>query len=128
MDSFDFSYWNPLNHQSCVGDANTYQSTFDLNRPDLNYYITVTGNQVLGIDDLDQSQIKLLPNPVGNKLFIDIPEHVEIEAVRVYDINGRMVEKGPDVQTLDISALPSGLYFLNLMTAENSISKKFIKR
>lgn len=127
MDSFDFSWWNPLNNQSCLGDANTYQTTFDLGRPDLNYYITVTGDNVLSIDDLAEEAISIYPNPVQNQLLIDMPAEFKVNEVIVYDINGKVMLKNNSVDNLDVSSFSSGLYFLKISTPGRFISEKFIK-
>jgi hypothetical protein len=127
MDSLDYSWWNPLNNQSCRGDANTYQSTLSLNFPDLNYYITVTGDNVLSIDD-PMEEIVLIINPVQDKLKIDIPAEVKVTEMIVYDINGKIMRRNNSVNNMDVSHFSSGLYFLNLRTIEGQIvTKKFIK-
>jgi hypothetical protein len=125
--SLDYSWWNPLNNQSCRGDANTYQSTFSLNFPDLNYYITVTGENVLSIDDLMEEKVSII-NPVKDILKIDIPIEIKVTKMIVFDINGKTMLKKNSVNNMDVSYFSSGLYFLNLITTDGVMYKKFIKQ
>jgi len=128
MDSFDFSWWNPLNHQSCQGESNTYQTTFDLGRPDLNYYITVTGDHILSIFDIEKSSFSIAPNPVKDNLRIEIPAEMEFNELVVYDINGRIMYENNLIREINVSNFPSGLYFLKVIGPKGSISRKFIKQ
>ncbi len=126
--SSDFSWWNPLNHQSCQGQPNTYQTTVDLNRPNLNYYITVTGDNLLGVDQIDDLDFSISPNPVYNTLNIQQSELHEIVKTQVFDINGKVVLEDDATKTLNVSSFSSGLYFLRLETRHGFATKKFVKR
>jgi len=128
MDSFDFSWWNPLNHQSCQGDPNTYESTFDLSRPDLNYYITVTGDQILGISDIEKFNLTIAPNPVEDYLKIKIPAEIKFDQLVIYDINGQIIYRNGFTRNIDVSKISSGLYFLEVTSPEGSVTRKFIKQ
>ena len=64
------------------------------------------------------------PNPVGQQatLRYALPERQDVE-VRLYDVLGRQVRtvvrgtrEGRQEQTLDVSGLPSGVYFLRLQS------------
>ncbi len=128
MNSNEFSWWNPLNNQSCVGQSNTYQTTIDVNRPDLNYYITVTGENVLGVNDAIEELISIGPNPVGDRLIVRIPESIEVTRMMVYDISGKLMKNMMKTDEIDVSRFPSGLYFLKIMTPNKFISERFIKQ
>ena len=72
-------------------------------------------------------QITLYPNPVKNKLNIDLKyNQSSSDAFKIYDINGRVILGGNltnGLNQINVENLSNGLYIFN---AEN-INQKFIK-
>jgi type IX secretion system substrate protein len=124
MDSFDFSWIKAS--AACIGEF--YQSTFDLGYPDTNYYITVTGDHLLGYDDKNKKTFSIAPNPVREKLTIKMSEAFEFSEILIYDINGKTMLQSNQVGELDLSDFSSGLYFLKVISPKGSISRKFMKQ
>lgn len=83
-----------------------------------------------GILSNDQT-VKLYPNPASNQLVIDIEEVIEEVVMKIYDFQGRMVERKYveylDKETLDVSRLIPGVYSLQLSSEGMFYSSKFIK-
>ncbi len=68
----------------------------------------------------EQGAIKVYPNPVVEKLNVDIPEGTSSSSLLLYDGNGRLVLSQTNVSThneLDLSAQNKGNYFLVFQTA-----------
>ena len=71
-------------------------------------------------------------NPVTN-FHIEIPEFSHV-VINVYDISGRIIDnllngnlaKGTYEMKWDAKALPSGIYFLNLVSSNAQSTKKVI--
>ena len=87
-----------------------------------------TPNPVVGISDLKQQRndIQIYPNPVRDNLQISSSEN--IEELMICDQYGRLVLSPPsENNTIDVSALEPGMYFLIISTEKGQISKKFIK-
>lgn len=99
-------------------------TTFD------NLYIdnfTYEDNPSLSTNDYDfNSSVKIYPNPVKNTLHVS---GSSIETVDVYSINGKhILSQQLSAQTIDVSNLANGMYFVNLKDANgNTAIKKFIK-
>jgi len=75
-------------------------------------------NKALAEDE--QGAIKVSPNPVVEKLNVDIPEGSSGGSLLLYDGNGRLVLSQTNVSThneLDLSAQNKGNYFLVFQTA-----------
>lgn len=77
------------------------------------------------------SGIDLYPNPAKNELFIKKASSVNLENVIIYDVNGRLISKHDasntsGVQTISLSGLSKGLYFVNINSDLASITKKLI--
>lgn len=76
---------------------------------------------VLGIDEqLAGTQLKVYPNPATNTVQVATDNHTQIETVRIVNSLGQEVlmhdAGATEMTTMDISALPSGSYFLEIKT------------
>jgi arabinogalactan endo-1,4-beta-galactosidase len=70
---------------------------------------------------------KVFPNPSSNEITIRNRERF-IDTIQIYDINGRLIKSSATKgysQTIDISSLKSGLYFLKI---NNTEVLKFLKK
>ncbi len=74
--------------------------------------------------------VAVFPNPASHFLTIESPLS-QILCVQVYDNSGRQIseEKNASFYTsLDVSMLPSGLYFMKIKTASGWIERRFQKK
>ena len=76
---------------------------------------------LVGVEEDIHSKIKMYPNPVQNELIIERNgNQVESSTIRIYAITGVLVAEYSDLkpglksQSIDLSHLPSGIYFLNI--------------
>lgn len=77
-------------------------------------------------------QIIIYPNPADNFISVELAG-LNVNATYVmYDIVGRKIDSGilknSEKNSLNISNLPKGLYFLNISDGKNKLSRKFIKQ
>ncbi|MDR0835542.1 MAG: T9SS type A sorting domain-containing protein, partial [Tannerella sp.] len=78
--------------------------------------------------------INIFPNPVENELFIRSEQ--QIEKVVILDISGRVVVSTglttvgvtEHSQSINVSHLPKGLYFVKIFAGNQSITNKIIKK
>jgi hypothetical protein len=82
-------------------------------------------NLATGIQSFPEMNMNVFPNPVGERLFLkaDVP----IEKVEIVDLFGKIVLAQTDVKQLNVSMLPSGVYFLRCLIGEQLAVKKIIK-
>ena len=86
----------------------------------------------LSVDDNILAQVILSPNPTSDILNITLPMDVQIESLKLFDLQGRNV----NVETvfratngqIKVSNLSRGMYILNLKTSVGTITKKVVKR
>lgn len=76
----------------------------------------------LAIDNFKSRQISLYPNPAKNILNISA-EFEPGAAYSITDMSGRIIKTGITENTIDVSALSSGMYNISI----NGINSKFIK-
>lgn len=102
-----------------------------------NLYIAETGaNRVvtfslgaLSIVDNENevSLFNVAPNPTSDFLHFEIDS--EIDSVEVFDVSGNLIikENSMEANSLSVSSLSSGLYFVKITSLDKSQTKKFIK-
>ncbi len=76
------------------------------------------------------SDIRLYPNPVRNRLFVEMNFTSDTQ-IQIYDLSGQLLREidGNSVQNgIDVSTFRSGLYYVRILDGRNVISKKFIKQ
>ncbi|MCL5127438.1 T9SS type A sorting domain-containing protein [Algibacter sp. L4_22] len=87
---------------------------------------------LLGIEeDVLESGVDLYPNPAKTEFFIKKSVSINLEFVIIYDVNGRLiskhdVSKTSGLQTISLSGISKGLYFVNISSDLASITKKLI--
>ena len=96
------------------------------------YYVNVIRENANGIEDILENQITIYPNPAKERIFIETPFH--IESVEITDLSGRNFfsstinnEVSEQNQSLNVSSLPTGIYFVKIMTDKGLIVKKVVK-
>ncbi len=74
-----------------------------------------------------KNDIKIYPNPVATKLFIEVSENAI--GVRIIDMCGKELlnEKQLSTEWIDVSTLRSGMYLLELLYSDKKEVKKFLK-
>ncbi|MDP1726807.1 MAG: T9SS type A sorting domain-containing protein [Bacteroidota bacterium] len=103
------------------------------------------GNSVLYVDNLsfdnlissvsepgsENTIFNLYPNPSSDKITIANTENSEETYIRILNIQGRQMMhsqfQNQNNLELDISALPMGIYFIEVNTESEIVVKKFIK-
>lgn len=75
----------------------------------LTYAITGWDKLVSSIDDpkFDGKSFQIFPNPVSRELFLS-----EVSDIAIYDINGKRIRVARNVQSVDVSDLTAGIYFV----------------
>lgn len=89
------------------------------------YYDT----RVVGIDENKEAiEIKVFPNPATTTLNITTTKEKRMN-YEIIDIQGKAVHPRTNQSTIDVSNLPSGIYFLKTSNSQNEVIdiQKFIK-
>lgn len=126
---------------SWVGPTGSLGTSEDLNNlPVGDYTVTVTdkycgiakltvkiASSAVGIaDNTNENNITLSPNPTNNIFTIHSDQQLTKAAIHLLSINGKIVQQEEDITgtdfKMDISALSSGIYFVEVI-AENKISR-----
>lgn len=107
-----------------VGDDVYVLNMLGLWKRPLNFLTSAVVNQ-----ETDPShKMTLYPNPASEHFFIKSSEPLSISCVHITDAYGRLISSHKDIQeTICISSLPDGFYFVLLETSEGIRVRKLIK-
>lgn len=86
---------------------------------------------ILGIDDVSKNEIQMFPNPVINQL--TIKGNLNLYQIKIFDVIGRIhrtINPINETETINISTLSKGIYFISLINETNNALKvyKIIKQ
>ncbi len=92
--------------------------------------ITYNNNCTVGINELENDgKGALYPNPVSNELFIKSQWYIKQGSFhyKVMNAVGQICMTGIVDKSIDVSALPSGIYIIEINVKDNSFHQKFVK-
>ena len=83
---------------------------------------------ILSTNDVLLLNASVYPNPTSDILYMDV-ENTTINNVSLFDINGKKLETiiMDSNNSVDISLLPKGIYFINISTDVGNTVRKIIK-
>ncbi len=88
------------------------------------------GYSIVGVNDFVELDIGVYPNPVSNNLFID-SKKIKINTIKVLNRIGQTLISKSTISdspnSIDVSELSSGSYYILLETNEGRIAKPFLK-
>ena len=97
--------------------------------PNAHFILSVDGTTLSTNENALDQKIALFPNPSNGIYTIELSAAISIEKVTLNDIFGKQFAVALDSNnTLDITSLQSGVYFLTIQTNEGTASKKLIKQ
>lgn len=81
----------------------------------------------VGLKELEIEELKIHPNPTSNILNIEIDEFA-IDKVEVLSMSGKLLKSTTvNINSIDISNLPNGVYFLKIYTDDHLYLNKVVK-
>ncbi len=119
-------------NQFCIFDVGTFLRCFSNNGDFL--YGNLNGENCFIINstnELEQTAIKIFPNPTQDILNLEYSETIKIEQLKIFDFQGQLIKSlqvENDLSPISISNFPKGVYYLKIETAKSKfVFKKFIK-
>ena len=113
-----------------VGDSfsNAANIYFDYNAPIVTNTTTTT-IATLGTQDFEFSNVfTLSPVPAKNVLTITTKKAVVISSINIYDTLGQLIQVSTNPnETIDVSGLKTGSYFIKIVSDKGTASGKFLK-
>ncbi len=133
-----FEFMSSLNTHFGIGSETTIESITIywpsgivdyIPGPTINTTVNIVEGSVLSVEDETLVDVSIYPNPVENILTIESSVDLTNKIATVFDLNGkRVLNQKLTTNTLKVSSLESGIYFLRLESEGKSIKRKFIKK
>jgi Leucine-rich repeat (LRR) protein len=117
------------NQLTCIiVDNQTFSDTNWSTKKDAIASFSTTDCSTLGIGDVESNTIAVYPNPTRGQLYIN---NVVLEKATVYDVLGHVVKTasfktGSNNNSVDLSSLAKGIYFIQLQSEGTATTKKII--
>jgi hypothetical protein len=90
------------------------------------YTINIVDN--LSLDDFNQDQFSIYPNPSQNVVNIESKNNLIIESIKIVDLSGKLIiEKNQNTNQVDIENLSNGMYIVEVASEGTIYKKKLIK-
>ncbi|RSK40349.1 T9SS type A sorting domain-containing protein [Mangrovimonas spongiae] len=122
IDQGDNSYYDValFGDLDLSGNTRFFNTTIDLGAYEY--------NSTLGVDNVSLAinSVKLYPNPATDIVHINTNE--TIKNVTVFNINGQKVLEVPNQSQINVSNLPTGMYFLSIKTNQSNKNIKILKQ
>ena len=119
-----FSSGEPLSYSIHMFDSNQ----LTISSPFFNYDLVFNKNPILSIPSFDKLTVVIYPNPVSNTLIIS-SENTLIDSISIYSLTGKKVlEDSKWLNSIDVSGLSRGMYFIEIYSDSEKSVKKFIKK
>lgn len=102
-------------------------TTTSIGFPDAHLYIKVIAEEVLGVGDNLADLVSIYPNPTSTELNVKLPSNVEVLSSALYDITGRNTGIQLVDGTMNTAGIARGVYMLQIVTSEGTLTNKIIK-
>ncbi|MCX6352338.1 MAG: T9SS type A sorting domain-containing protein [Bacteroidetes bacterium] len=114
-------------NEARIVDSNLTKLSFDVSHDSFYVYQNTTAIR----DYLKANRnISLYPNPASTLLMVNFKD-LQPEKISIHNIYGQevysVIRPTETTQTIDVSNLPHGIYFLQVLTEGAVVSKKFVK-
>ncbi len=88
---------------------------------------------LVGLDEMEQNPISIFPNPTTGLLQIDFGQNVQNVRIRLLSIEGKLLKSisqrytsGNYTQQMDLSGYAKGIYYVQIVTEGNVITRKVV--
>ena len=87
---------------------------------------TIEYTSTNGIDSNNDQEMAIYPNPTNGVLYVKSGSSVQ--KIELIDISGNTLISETSSNSIDLSNLPVGVYFLKVYTNDKVVSKKVVKQ
>jgi len=117
---------------TCIEVDNVAYSTTNWTNIDAIASFSLNCNSATGVGEIATQNISIYPNPVTNQLNIEFgvstSVNEQIQRISILNITGKIVKTiVSNNNTIDVSNLTKGIYFLQIQTENGMAVSKFIK-
>lgn len=75
-----------------------------------------------------KNSIRIYPNPASTVITIDVNNDIDIKDIKMYNIEGRLINTFNDSNQINMASLKNGLYLLEIISNKGKLIKRVIKQ
>jgi len=112
-------------------NADSVVFVLDVNNINGGYPIFANGSHHnIGENQSIGNVISCYPNPVSDKVNIEIPTDIKVENISLFDLSGRMIKtQTTGLETIDISGFAPGVYVMKIVLENGKVfEEKIVKK
>lgn len=115
-----------------TGTSKIIYTVFNKNNPldSATLYFNISYSKPSGMNDLMENNLHIYPNPVTNKINIETMLDLQNATLKIVNSLGEIVMKKQLISDteFDVSNLKNGVYFLNIVSNNYTVFRKFVKQ
>lgn len=93
-------------------------------------YVRVYQDEILGNPDNTINPLSIFPNPVKDQITVSVTSEFQGASLNLYSVSGQVLFTTTIHEinnSIDVSSLPSGMYFIKIDRGNRSYSEQFVK-
>jgi hypothetical protein len=87
---------------------------------------SITIDETLSLDSQNQNLFSVYPNPVTDRLYMELQGGDSVKSARLFSLDGRQMYAGTDA-VIDLSDFASGLYILKMESSMGTLTQRILK-
>jgi len=129
-----------------TGDNTTNRNAFGVEITDMDndgdfdiVYTSYTGNKVAWLENKIEdtlsttnlnieNDIHIYPNPTSAIITVSTNHSLDIKNIKLYNIQGRLINTYQNTNTIDITTIENGMYLLQIVSNKGTLTKQIIKQ
>ncbi|MGO3237699.1 MAG: T9SS type A sorting domain-containing protein, partial [Psychroflexus halocasei] len=85
-------------------------------------------NTAMGVAGDLAEMISVYPNPTSDFVQLNLPSHIEVTSVQMFDLLGKNIDVELNNNKLDLTSFAEGVYMISIETNQGKLTKKIIKK
>jgi hypothetical protein len=91
-----------------------------------NYIDSFIVSSLTSLKKYENISINIYPNPTKDLLYLEVLNETNFETLEIFNLQGQLIRQEEVKTNIDVSNLPSGVYFLRLV-GDRVYQQKFVK-
>lgn len=102
-----------------IADPESFVAFFD------DFYFEHFSYNGSGINSISENAIRIYPNPASDVLYVEGSENAK---VMLTSVSGKVIRSEENINSMDVSALPAGVYLITVQTGDKVQTTRIIKK
>ncbi len=111
---------------AATDESGVFQSTVDLIGGGHAIELVPTSTGIKQLNEI--GELRVYPNPARTEIHLDLPQPDPVEELVIYNLNGEVILRGDNQESIDVSRLSIGIYMIQVRQLGVYHVARFIKK